>query len=53
MRVFKRTLVLLLYIVGILLVAAPVFMVAVVLVVAYPLAVIYKDILEALGIKKR
>lgn len=53
MNIFQRILVFLFYTIGILLVAVPVFMVAVVLVVAYPLAVIYKDILEALGFKKR
>lgn len=53
MRVFKRTLVLLLYIVGILLVAVPVFIVAIVAIIAYPIIVTFSDILVALGFKKR
>lgn len=53
MRVFKRTLVLLLYIVGMLLIAVPFFIVAIVAIITYPIIVIFSDILVALGIKKR
>ena len=53
MSVLKSLFVFLFYTIGILLIAVPFFIVSVVAIIAYPLLVIYKDILLALGLKKR
>ena len=53
MRVFKRIFVFLFYTIGTLLIAVPFFMAAIVAIIAYPIIVIFSDILVALGFKKR
>ena len=53
MNIFQRILVFLFYTIGILLIAVPVFIAAIVAIISYPIIVIFSDILVALGIKKR
>lgn len=53
MKTFRNIISIVFYTIGILLLAVPLFIVAIVLVITYPLFVIYGDIFRSLGLKKR
>lgn len=51
MKTFMNIISIIFYTIGILLLAVPLFIVAIVLVITYPLFVIYGDIFRSLGLK--
>lgn len=53
MKTFRNIISIVFYNIGILLLAVPLFIVSIVLVITYPLFVIYGDIFRSLGFKKR